>query len=158
MKNILPLFIAALLLCACTQVEEKNVVLNDSPDHEKLVQEYFGYFNQHNWAKMAEMYAVTAEFKDPSLGQGIVKQSREEIIKKYTELNAIFPDIQDKVSQIYKSGDKHIVVEFISTGTAPDSSKFELPICTIFEFENGKIIKDFTYYDNSGGSEPEPEK
>lgn len=44
--------------------------------------------------------------------------------------------------------EKHITVESISTGTAADGSKFELPICTIFTIENGKITKDFTYYDN----------
>ena len=41
-----------------------------------------------------------------------------------------------------------MIVEFISTGTAEDGSQFELPICTIFTIENGKITKDFTYYDN----------
>ncbi|WP_262892331.1 hypothetical protein ACN9ML_07985 [Dyadobacter endophyticus] len=41
-----------------------------------------------------------------------------------------------------------MIVEFISTGTAPDKSKFTLPICTIFTIENGNITQDFTYYDN----------
>lgn len=117
-------------------------------DNEKLVKQYFEYFNKHQWAKMADMYTDTADFKDPSLGQGIVKQTREQTIKKYSELNHTFPDINDKVVNIYPSGDKHIIVEFISTGTAPDNSKFELPICTIFTIENGKIIKDFSYFDN----------
>jgi hypothetical protein len=36
----------------------------------------------------------------------------------------------------------------VSSGTAPDSSKLELPICTILTIENGKITQDFTYYDN----------
>ena len=61
----------------------------------------------------------------------------------------MFPDIKDRIVNIYPSGDKHVVVEFISTGTAPDGTKFELPICTIFTIENGKITKDFTYFDNS---------
>ncbi len=49
-----------------------------------------------------------------------------------------------------ETSEKHITVESISTGTAADGSKFELPICTIFTIENGKITKDFTYYDNLG--------
>lgn len=49
---------------------------------------------------------------------------------------------------MYPSGENHIIVEFVSSGTAPDNSKFELPICTIFTIENGLITKDFTYYDN----------
>ena len=114
----------------------------------KLVNQYFEHFNNHDWTKMADMYLNNADFKDPSLGPGIVKQTRQQIIDKYSELNKIFPDLHDKVLEIYPSGDKNIIVEFVSSGTAPDSSKFELAICTIFNIENGLITKDFTYYDN----------
>ncbi|MHA6247427.1 nuclear transport factor 2 family protein [Pontibacter sp. CAU 1760] len=113
-----------------------------------LVNRYFEHFNNHDWEKMAAMYTETAAFKDPSIGQGIVKQTREQTIQKYSELNEVFPDLTDKVIQVYPSGEKHVIVEFVSSGTAPDGSVFELPICTIFTIENGKIIKDFTYYDN----------
>lgn len=120
----------------------------ETTDNEKLVKQYFEHFNNHDWGKMASMYAEITEFKDPSLGQGIVKQDRNQIIAKYSELNKIFPDLHDEVIQIYPSGDNHIIVEFVSTGTAPDDSKFELPICTIFTIANGLIIKDFSYFDN----------
>lgn len=113
-----------------------------------LVDQYFAHFNNHDWEKMAGMYAETAAFKDPSLGQGIVTQTREQTIQKYSELNEIFPDLQDTIIQVYPSGEQHAIVEFVSSGTAPDGSEFRLPICTIFTFENGKIVKDFTYYDN----------
>ena len=94
------------------------------------------------------MYADSAQFKDPSLGPGVVTQTRKQVAAKYAELANTFPDVHDEVVQLYPSGSKHVIVEFVSTGTAPDSSKFELPICTVFTIENGKITKDFTYYDN----------
>ena len=131
------------------QTEQKmDTKKNQQMNNIELVNRYFEYFNDHDWIKMATMYVETADFKDPSLGQGIVKQNRDEIVIKYSELNEIFTDLHDEIIQIYPSGEKHVIVEFISTGTAPDNSKFELPICTIFTFENGKIIKDYTYYDN----------
>jgi ketosteroid isomerase-like protein len=120
----------------------------NSTENEKFVKKYFEHFNNHDWDKMANMYIEISEFKDPTLGQGIVKQTRKQIIEKYAELNKIFPDLHDKVIQTYPSGENHIIVEFVSSGTAPDNSKFELPICTIFKIENGKITKDFTYFDN----------
>ena len=80
---------------------------------------------------MADMYAKISEFKNPSLRQGILKQTRQQIIDKYSELNKVFPDVHDQVIQTCPSGDKHIIVEFVSSRTAPDNSKFELPICTI---------------------------
>ena len=112
------------------------------------MQQYFEHFNKHDWNKMANMYTETTEFKDPSLGQGIIKQTCEQIVAKYSELSRMFPDVKDEIVNMYPSGDKNIIVEFISRGTTPDNSKFELPICTIFTIENGMITKDFTYYDN----------
>lgn len=108
----------------------------------------FERFNQHDWKGMAALYTDTAEFKDPSFGKGIVKQTRAETVKKYKDLNAMFTNFRDSVTAMYPSGDKHVTVEFISKGTAPDGTVFELPICTILTIENGFITKDFTYYDN----------
>lgn len=120
---------------------------NSNSDNITLIKQYFNHFNQHNWAAMAAMYADTALFKDPSLEQGVVKQTRAQIVAKYSQLQQALPDIKDSIVQVYPANE-HIVVEFISTGTAPDSSRFALPICTIFHIEKGKITQDFTYYDN----------
>ena len=145
MIRILAIFILAITMIAC---KTNNPMSMKTTENEELIREYFALFNKHEWDKMAKMYIETVEFKDPSLGQGIIKQSQQQIIDKYSELNGIFPDLHDKVIEIYLSGDNHVIVEFISSGTAPDGSKFELPICTIFTIENGMITKDFTYYDN----------
>jgi ketosteroid isomerase-like protein len=142
MKNII-ILIAVLSVVSCTTINGE-----ESNNNKELVKQYFTYFNSHEWAKMAEMYSENAEFKDPSLGQGIIKQTHLQIIEKYTELNGIFPDIKDEVIKTYPSGKNHIIVEFVSSGTAPDNSKFELPICAIFTIENGKITQDFSYFDN----------
>ncbi|MCV9928086.1 nuclear transport factor 2 family protein [Flavobacterium sp. LS1R49] len=144
MKKIIVVLITIISLISCNNKNTQNM---DSKNTE-LVKQYFDHFNNHDWKKMSEMYIPTAEFKDPSLGNGIVKQTRAEIVKKYSELNQIFPDLSDKVIQVYPSGENHVIVEFVSSGTAADDSTFELPICTIFTIENGLITKDFTYYDN----------
>ena len=113
-----------------------------------LAKALYEYFNKHDWEKMAALYSEPADFKDPSFGQEIVKQSREETVEKYKEMGEIFPDLHDEIIEIYPSGDKHVIVEFVSSGTAPDGTKWTLPICTIFTIENGQIIKDYTYYDS----------
>lgn len=146
MKQIILFLSVAFLIISCNNQNQSKLM--ETTKNEKFVRQYFEYFNKHDWKKMSEMYIDTADFKDPSLGPGIVKQTRHQIEEKYAELNKVFPDLHDKVIQIYPSGEKHIIVEFISTGTGPDNSKFELPICTIFTIENGLITKDFTYFDN----------
>ena len=85
--------------------------------------------------------------KDPAYGITNVKMTKDDIIKKYSELQQMIPDVQDNLINMYHSGD-NVIVEFESSGTAPDSSKFVLPICTIFEIKSGKITKDLIYYDN----------
>jgi ketosteroid isomerase-like protein len=118
---------------------------------EMTVKQYFEHFNNHEWQKMADMYVDDAEFKDPSVGTEIFTMTKPEIVAKYSELGEIFPDLKNNVIETYLSGDKNIIVEFVTVGTAPDNSKMELPICTIFTIENDKITKDFSYFDNSQG-------
>ena len=146
MEKFFIILFAILTLASCNNQNQSKVM--EISRNEKIVKQYFEHFNNHDWKKMSEMYTETVDFKDPSLGTGIVKQSRQQIQGKYADLNKVFPDLHDKVIQIYPSGEKHIIVEFVSTGTAPDNSKFELPICTIFTIENGLITKDFSYFDN----------
>jgi len=142
MKNFWLLAITMLSLFSCSQ--------DQAVSNEKLIRQYFGHFNKHDWKSLANLYADTASFKDPSLGLGVFRQARGQIVKKYEGLSQNFPDVSDQIISIYPSGNDHVIVEFVSTGTAPDGSKFELPICTVFEIQNGKITQDFTYYDNFG--------
>jgi ketosteroid isomerase-like protein len=143
MKNLIAITATLLLLVCCKDLQIQKANANTA-----LITQYFAYFNTHEWAKMANMYIDTAAFKDPSFGQGIITQNRQQIIEKYRALNKVFPNIKDSIIRLYPSGDTHIIVEFISKGVTPDSTVFELPICTIFTVENGLITKDFTYYDN----------
>ena len=145
MKTFLMLLVVSILLTSCN---DQKTTKTTEVENEKLVRQYFEHFNKHEWEKMAGMYSEVSDFKDPSLGQGIVKQTRQQTIEKYSGLSQLYPDVKDEIIQLYASGDQHMIVEFVSTGTAPDSSKFELPICTIFTIENGQITKDFTYFDN----------
>src|SRR5690606_4709697 len=83
MKILIPLVI--IIFASCNNHKQQNM-------NEKIVKQYFEHFNNHEWTEMANMYAETSEFKDPSLGQGIVKQTRQQIIAKYSQLNEFFPD------------------------------------------------------------------
>lgn len=140
--NHLLLVCLSLIIISCRQQS------SDSAGNEKIVKTLYAKFNEHKWSEMAALYSDPAEFKDPAFGANAISQTREQIAQKYSEMEQMFPDISDEVVNIYPSGTRHVIVEFVSTGTAPDSSRFELPICTIFTIENGLITKDFTYYDN----------
>ena len=151
MKHITPLLLALTIIACGTKTETPpaTITTDASPSiNEQIARQLFEHFNKHEWDKMAALYIDSAEFKDPSFGTGIVKQSRKETIDKYTGMQQMFPDVRDEIVAVYNSGDKNVIVEFVSTGTAPDGTKFELPIVSIFTIEEGMIVKDWTYYDN----------
>ena len=147
MKNIL-IFSVLFLFFSCKKEEEKIIKI-DTTENEKIAKQLFVEFNKHDWQKMANLYIENAEFKEPGSKMKLHKKSREQIVKEYSELQMMFPDVQDSVVAVYPSGKNKVIVEFVSKGTNPDKTEFELPICTIFTIENGKITKDYTYFDNS---------
>jgi predicted SnoaL-like aldol condensation-catalyzing enzyme len=145
MKFLIVTSCAFLFLCACNG---SITVKKDSKEKELIIKQYFDVFNAHNWAKLSLFYTDTASFKDPTLGLGIVKQTRAQFEAKYVALQKMIPDVKDSIVAMYSTNENTVVVEFISKGTAPDNSKMELPICTIFTFDKNLISKDFTYFDN----------
>jgi ketosteroid isomerase-like protein len=147
MKTKLFLFVICLLFLT---ISGEKISADDKKQSKNILiaKKVFEHFNQHNWEKMAELYSDPAEFLDPAFGQKAVKQTRQQTVKKYKEMEAMSKDVRDDVVKIYASGDKNVIVEFVSSGTAPDGTKWSLPICTIFTIENGLITKDHTYYDN----------
>jgi ketosteroid isomerase-like protein len=133
-------FSYTMLSCSSVGKSEKD------QQNAAIVKQLFEYFNKHNWVKMVSLYSDPADFKDPSFGKEIIQQTRRQTIDKYSEMEKMSPDIKDSIIQVYRSEEKYIVVEFISSGTA-DGKRWSLPLCDIFTIENGQIVKDFTYYD-----------
>ena len=149
MRNLLFLSLAFFVF-SCKQNEEKVIISeSNSANNEKVAKELFVHFNNHDWQKMADLYIENAEFKEPASGMVAQKKSKTQIVKEYTALQQQFGDVKDSVVTVYPSGDKKVIVEFVASGTLPDKTRFQLPICTIFTIENGKITKDYTYFDNS---------
>ena len=142
MKNTFLILSLIIVLCSC------NNNSHQSSQNQAIIKHLYEHFNNHEWQKMADLYVDTTDFKDPSFGTEIAKQTRLQTVQKYSEMEKMFPDIKDEVVQMYDSGNNVVIVEFVSTGTAPDGTKFKMPICSIYTIENGKIVKDFTYYDN----------
>ncbi len=147
MGNKIVIYILTIMLFSC---KSKNDTTNNSEkNYSHLIEKYFQHFNKYQWDLLSGLYADSCQIKDPSIGIKPMWQSPIEIEQKYKELNAAIPDVQDSIISVYPAVNNYYVVEFISTGTTPEGKKFELPVCTIFQFDhNGKIKKDYTYYDN----------
>ncbi len=147
MKKIYILTFCLLYLAACTTKTETIINEGIKNENTAIIEKYFAYFNNHDWQKMADMYIEKPSMKDPAYGINAIEMTKDSIIEKYTTLGKLIPDVKDSIIKVYPNS-KNVIVEFESKGTGPDGKKFILPICTIFEIENGKISKDYTYYDN----------
>jgi ketosteroid isomerase-like protein len=141
MKNTLRVLITFLLASCIRNTEEppKN-------ENAEIVNSMFDAFNRHDWKAMADHYIDSSSFLDQSFGKEYIIQSNVDLAHKYAEMQQFLPDIHDEIVGLYSSGDK-VSVEFISTGTMPDGTKFLLPISCILTLKNWKIVKDATYYD-----------
>lgn len=136
MKNIALIW---LLLASMSASKAQTPV-----DNISVAKAIFDAFNAHDWNGMMQYYAEDAVFMDPSFPEPV--RDRDFMVRHHTELHQYFPDIHDEVKFIYGAGDT-IIVEFVSTGTNQSGESFTLPICTVFTFEKGKVIRDATYYD-----------
>ena len=134
---------AALLLTASVAIVADDL---DADANVAIVKQMFDAFNQHDWDKMASYYSDDASFLDPTLGAAEVKQSHADIVRKYSGLEKMAPDIFDDIKHIHAAGNT-VIVEFVSSGSAPDGSKWTLPICTVLTLADGKIVRDATYFD-----------
>lgn len=139
MRAFLILLVWAVSACTSSSgQEEKN---------SQHVQSMFEAFNRHDWKAMSEHYEDSALFLDPSFGIDYVRQSRNEMITKYTQMEQLFPNIHDKVVTLFAKGDQ-VTVEFVSTGSSGDSLSFTLPISCVLTLRDQLIVKDATYYNN----------
>lgn len=141
----LSLGVICMMLLSCIQKADETRLADENV---KLVKQYFDRFNAHDWQGLGDLYAGRVEIRDPADGGGRLVKTRKQLTDKYASMQDVFADIHDEIITIYPSGSHHVIVEFESTGTAPDSSKFRLPICTIFGIAERQIVKDYTYYDN----------
>ncbi len=108
----------------------------------QLTKEIFEAFNSHDWEKMVSYYAEKVEYVSPD-GRF---ETKAEVLAYYKGMHQAFPDIHDEIVSLYPSGNS-VVVEFIATATTPDGGRMHLPILGVLTFENGKVVRDVTYFD-----------
>lgn len=140
------LFISVLIFiqCSCVNNSKMDIVENNID----IAKKSFAAFNAHNWEEQASYFSDTCQYIDPSYGDTPVVKSRIEKIEKYLKMEEMSPDIKDEITSIFGAEDK-VVIQFISSGTAKTEQgdyKWSLPICCVFTFQNGLIVKDATYY------------
>jgi hypothetical protein len=74
--------IFTLLLSLFITLFSCNNSSNQSSENQAIIKQLYEHFNNHEWQKMADLYVETTDFKDPSFGTEITKQTRQQTVQK----------------------------------------------------------------------------
>ncbi len=114
----------------------------------KIIEQLFESFNRHDTNALVDLYADDAVIMSPgdskaSIGSAAVREV-------YDDHFANIPDVYDAVQRIVVEGN-YGAVEFIASWSQPTESDAEargrLRIASFITIENGKIVRDMTYFD-----------
>lgn len=143
LKRLLSTLLVGFGCLSCTSSESPAQASN-----VLLVKEANVLFNQHDWKELGKLFADSMCIKEPDNGTQIIKKSKQQQLNKLQTMHQTFPNLSRHITQLYASGNHHVIVEAITEGLAADSSQLSQSTCTIFTVENGKISREYTYHLN----------
>jgi len=118
----------------------------DSP--EAVVKKRFEATARRDVDAIAELYAPDAIETSPAFC--VARQGSAGARKTYGDLFRDAPGIEDEVTALVVEG-KHVAVQFNARVRKPDGSvAFEVPIANFLTVEQGRIVRDDTYFDPKG--------
>ena len=121
-------------------------IAQDSP--EAVVKKRFEATARHDVDAIAALYAADAVETSP--GFCAVRQGPAGARKTYADLFHDVPTIEDEVTNFVVDGN-HVAVQFIARARKPDGSiAFAVPLANFLTVENGRIVRDDTYFDSKG--------
>jgi hypothetical protein len=101
------------------------------------------YLNQHNWQAMNYCYADTVQRKDTSIQA--YWSSKQACISRHRRLMAQYPDLRQRITQLYAAGGHHVMVEALAEGTTKSGQAFRQAYCIIYTVERQHITKEYHY-------------
>lgn len=122
---------------SCTE-QEKTQATNI-----QVVRRLNTYLNQHNWKAMTYCYADTVQLKDTT--RLPYAHSKEMCVSRHRRLWMLYPDLKQRITQLYAAGNHHVVMETILEGTTPSGILLRQAGCVIYTIERQRITKESSY-------------
>jgi len=151
MKNIFYVLLATILIVSC-QPQGPERYSTTGPEID-MVKALVADYEQGNWESWAEKYADTAKVYHNSWDNGI---SAQELKEGFQENLAAFSSYDFKDDPVFYEmiidNEDKTWVNFwgVWTGTPKGSDKsLDLPVHLSINVEDGKIIEEYAFYDNS---------
>ena len=120
----------------------------------KRIAAHFEAANRHDLKALANDYTQDATGESPNWGKPM--HSADSIVYQYSRIFLSTPDLHFEITKT-QVGSSHAVVEYTFNGTLANlekdvpefmrGKKYSFPACTIFEFKDGKIVREASYFD-----------
>jgi steroid delta-isomerase-like uncharacterized protein len=124
-------------------------------DLKEMVQNHFNALNRHDVKALVAGYDKKVEITS-SAAEGISRGS-ESVQKAYEGYFQSSPDLKYDVAAVHYSNNGVVTVEYTASGTMKSitsgmpaymlGKRYIINYCAIFTVQNGKIIKESTYFD-----------
>ena len=120
-------------------------------DPASIAREYLESFNRRDWDRIRDLFAPGYSYTG---GDGEKQQGPEAGLAIVQMWAGAFPDARINIRNIHVAGDVAIV-EFQASGTqdgelmgiAATGRKISMPVCTVLDIKDGKIIAEREYMD-----------
>ncbi len=131
-------------------------------EEERVVREFYDAFNAGDLGRSAAQVTEECEFEFVAYGSAATQRTREEVLDGLRVLRASFPDLRAEPINVIASG-QTVVLEWDARGTwtgapmrgkQPNGRRFEQRGCSVYELENGKIVRGRDYFDRANMWQP----
>jgi steroid delta-isomerase-like uncharacterized protein len=125
-------------------------------DNARLARVFYESWNERDFDRGAELVAEDAQQVMVGSGERFVgPDGARQAARMWADA---FPDGRVEIESLIDAGDR-VVVEFVGRGTQtgplvspmgeipPTGRKVELRLCDVYEFRNGKVQEQRTYFD-----------
>jgi len=148
MKNLLPVLMLCILFFSCA--DEKSNAKTDvrkeaGEKNIALTRELVANMNKQDWKAVAAFYVDSPMMMTSPDGVEFKKSSHNEIIEQHTGLANMIKDLRFDITSIVADSNR-VAYEFTATGII-NGRKNIMPLSCFATFENGKITRDATYFD-----------
>jgi len=121
-------------------------------DPTSIARDYIDSWNRRDWSRIRELMHRNYTYMG---GDGQVQQGIDAGLAVSQMFANAFPDGRSETKRVFACGENTAVVEFIGSGShkgelmgiAPTGRRVSIPICTVFECLDGKIVAEHEYMD-----------
>lgn len=130
-----------LVLAACQSGESPGLEQQQTANM-LLTKTLHKHLNNQNWQAAGTLCADRVRYRDRTMLLADVEESRAWLLDHYRYLHYAGERRALEIRQLYPAGKYHVIVEGLTRGDPPDTTR---PVCLIYTIEHNRITRLYAY-------------